>query len=96
MMATIGKAVVAKVRPTGAVRNRLSGDCLADITHSSNEAFRLRREPALPPTKCFEGEMISTSSFYRDLRPQAAGTRNLHRINHFDAGLSIRKLAEWR
>jgi hypothetical protein len=56
MMAIIGSAVATKILPGEAVRKRFSGDGLKDITHSSKEAFHVGWEPALPPTKCFEGE----------------------------------------
>jgi hypothetical protein len=56
MITIIGNAVAAKILPGEAVRKRFSGDGLKDITHSSKEAFHVGWEPALPPTKCFEGE----------------------------------------
>ncbi|WP_244494303.1 MULTISPECIES: hypothetical protein [Ensifer] len=41
MTSIIGKALVIKSRPIGAVRNGFCCACPDDIAHSSNEAFRI-------------------------------------------------------
>lgn len=79
MISIMGSASAIKSRPGVAVKNRFSDAFLDDIIHSSNEAFRTGWEPALPPTKCFEGACRFLFELHRDVRPQAAGAQNLRR-----------------
>lgn len=43
-------------------------------------------EPALPPTKCFEGACHFQVGLHRDLRPQAAGAQYLRLSYVFAVG----------